>query len=157
MLLEDFFTGPGRNVLDREILTEIIIPLREERYGTTFIKLSRNTADLAKLNCAVKIVVNKGRCDDIRIALGVAADRPIRAKKAEQAMKGQEVKDEVIEKAAQKVVEDIAPRTSARSTAKYRRQVSQVLVKRAIKQAIDRAKAEEVKLKTGSETSCEKK
>ena len=136
--LEDFFTGPGRNILDREILTEIVVPLRGERCGTTFMKLSRNSVDLAKLSCAVRIVVSGGRCDDISIALGVLANRPIRAKKAEQAIIGQEIRDEVIEKAAQKVVEDIAPRTSARSTAEYRTRVSQVLVKRLIKVAIDR-------------------
>lgn len=139
VLLEDFFTGAGQNVLDGEVLVEIVVPLQGEQYGTAFIKLTRNSADLAKVNCAAKITVSNGRCDDIRIALGVVADKPIRAKKAEQAIRGEEIKDEVIEGAAQKVIEDITPRTSARSTAEYRTQVSQVLVKRVIKQAIDRA------------------
>ncbi len=140
VLLEDFFTGPGKNVLDHEVLTEIVVPLRGEQYGTAFIKLSRNSADLAKINCAVKITVSGGRCDDIRIALGVVADKPIRAKKAEEVIRGKPISDEVIEGVAQKVIEDISPRTSARSTAEYRRQVSKVLVKRTIKQAIERAK-----------------
>ena len=81
VVLEDFFTGPGENILDSEILTEIIILLRGERYGTTFMKLSRNSADLTKGNGVVKIVVSDSRCDDIRIALGVLADRPIRTKR----------------------------------------------------------------------------
>ena len=138
VLLEDFFTGAGQNILDWEVLTEIVVPLREEQYGTAFIKLTRNSADLAKVNCAVKITVSGGRCDDIRIVLGAVADKPVRAKKAEQAIRGEEIKDEVIEEAAQKVIEDIAPITDARSTAKYRKWVSQVLVKRLIKEAIDR-------------------
>jgi len=140
VLLEDFFTGAGQNVLDQEILTEIVVSMPAGQYGTAFAKLTRNSVDLAKVNCAVKITVSGGRCDDIRIVLGAVADRPVRAKKVEQAIKGQEIKDEVLEEAAQKVIEDIAPITDVRSTAEYRAQVSQVLVKRTIKQAINRAK-----------------
>ena len=68
------------------------------------------------------------------------ADRVVRAKEAEQAMGGEEIRDEVIEEAAQKVIEDIAPITDARSNAEYRMQVSKVLVTRTMKQAIERAK-----------------
>lgn len=138
VLLEDFFTGSGQNVLKQELLTEIIIPRESGRYGTAFDKKRRSSADLAKLNCAVKITVSDGKCDDIRIALGVVADKPIRAKKAEQAVRGKSISDEVIEGAAQKVTEDISPRTSARSTAWYRTEVSKVLVRRLIKLAIER-------------------
>ena len=115
------------------------MPMPSGQYGTAFAKLTRNSVDLAKVNCAVKITVSGGRCDDIRIVLGAVADRPVRAKKVELAIKGQETKDEVLKEAAQKVIEDIAPITDVRSTAAYRAQVSQVLVKRTIKQAIERA------------------
>ena len=139
VLLEDFFTGAGQNILDGEVVSEIVIPLPGEQCGTTFIKLTRNSVDLAKVNCAVKITVSDGRCKDIRIVLGAVADKAVRARKAEQAIKDEEIKDEVIEGAAQKVIEDITPITDARSTAEYRAQVSKVLVKRAIKQASERA------------------
>jgi len=140
ILLEDFFTGAGQNVLDQEILTEIVVPLQAGQYGTAFAKLTRNSVDLAKVNCAVKITISAGRCDDIRVVLGAVADRPIRAKRVEMCIKGQETRDEVIEESAQKVIEDITPITDVRSTAEYRARVSQVLVKRTIKQAIERAK-----------------
>ena len=140
VLLEDFFTGAGQNILDREVLAEIVVPIRGEQYGAAFMKLTRNSVDLAKVNCAVKITVSGGRCDDIRIVFGAMADRLVRAKNAEQVVRGREIKDEVVEEAAQKVIEDVAPITDARSTAEYRVQVSQVLLKRVIKQAIDRAK-----------------
>jgi carbon-monoxide dehydrogenase medium subunit len=140
VLLENFFTGAGQNVLDQEILTEIVVPLQAGQYGTAFAKLTRNSVDLAKVNCAVKITVSGGRCVDSIIALGAVADRPIRAKRVEMCIKGQETMDEVIEESAQKVLEDITPITDVRSTAEYRARVSQVLVKRTIKQAIERAK-----------------
>jgi len=127
-------------VLDQEILTEIVVPMPDGQYGTAFAKLTRNSVDLAKVNCAVKITVSGSRCVDSIIALGAVADRPIRATRVEMCIKGQETRDEVIEEAAQKVIEDITPITDVRSTAEYRAQVSQVLIKRTIKQAIERAK-----------------
>lgn len=138
VLLEDFFTGAGENVLDNEILTEIVIPLREGQYGMAFEKLTRNSSDLAKVNCAIKIIASGSICDEIRIVLGAVADKPVRAKKAEQVIKSEVINDEVIESAARKVIEDIAPITDVRSTARYRTQVSKVLVKRLIKRAIKR-------------------
>ncbi|MFQ5872893.1 MAG: FAD binding domain-containing protein, partial [Dehalococcoidia bacterium] len=124
----------------REILTEIVVSLPAEQCGTALTRLTRTSSDLAKVNCAVQITVSDGRCDDIRVVLGAVADKPVRAKKAEQCIRGQETSDEVLEEAAQGVVEDIAPITDARSTAEYRAQVSKVLVKRTIKQAIERAR-----------------
>ena len=137
VLIEDFFTGAGQNILDHEVLSEIMVPLPEGQYGTAFTKLTRNSADLAKVNCAAKITVSGGVIDDIRIVLGAVADRPVRAKRVEIALKGREIKDEVIDEAARKVVEDITPITDARSTAEYRAQVSQVLTKRVIMRALD--------------------
>jgi CO/xanthine dehydrogenase FAD-binding subunit len=139
VLIEDFFTGAGQNILDHEILSEITVPLPEGQYSTAFTKLTRNSADLAKVNCAAKITVSGGVIDDIRIVLGAVADRPVRAKRVEIALKGREIKDEVIDEAARKVVEDITPITDARSKAEYRAQVSQVLTKRAIMRALDMA------------------
>jgi CO/xanthine dehydrogenase FAD-binding subunit len=134
--LEDFFIGVGQNVLDREILTEIIIPPQKGSYGTAFRSLKRTSVDLCKLNCAVKVVMKKDRFDDIRIVLGAVSPTAVRAKKAEEALRGKEASDENIENAARKIPEDISPVTDGRSTAEYRRQVSQVVVKRLIKQAV---------------------
>jgi len=140
VLLEDFFTGAGENVLDREILTEITVPLPDGQYGAAFTKLTRTTTDLAKINCAVLVVVSGSRCVDIKVVFGAVADRPLRVREVELCIIDQETTDEVIEAAAQKVTECIAPITDVRSTAEYRAQVSQVLAKRTIKQAINRAK-----------------
>jgi len=138
VLVEDFFAGAGENILDGGILTEIVLPMHEKRWGTAYEKIARTSADMAKVNCAVRITVSGGRCDDIRIVLGAVANTPIRARKAEQAIRGKEINDELIERAAQEVVGDIAPITDVRSTIEYRRQVSIVLVARLVRLAIDR-------------------
>ena len=137
--LEDFITGPGQNVLDGEILAETIVPIPSKNSGAAFMQLSRNTADLAKVNCAAKVTIIDGACEDIRIVLGSVSDRPVRAKAAEQLIKGEKITNEILEEAARKAVEDISPISDARSSAEYRRQVSRVLVARTIRQAIERA------------------
>jgi CO/xanthine dehydrogenase FAD-binding subunit len=134
--LEDFFIGVGQNVVDREILIEVILPPQKGSCGTAFLSLKRTSVDLCKLNCAVKVVMKKNRFDDIRIVLGAVSPTAVRAKKTEEALRGKEASDENIENAARKVPEDISPITDGRSTAEYRRQVSQVVVRRLIKQAV---------------------
>lgn len=138
--LEGFFTGPGKNVMNQEVLTEIIIPLEGKQCGTAFQKLSRNSSDLAKINCAVKVDISNGRCNEVKIALGAVADRPVRARKTESVFEGKVIDNGIIEQATVTVAQDIAPITDVRSTADYRIEVSKVLVKRLIKLAIERAK-----------------
>ena len=138
--LEDFITGVNENVLDREILTEILMPSQTGHYGTAFYSLKRTSVDLCKLNCAVKVVMTDNRFDDVKIALGAVAPKAVRAKTAEGVLRGKEASDETIQGAARKVPGDISPITDARSTSEYRTRVSQVVVMRVIKQAVEQAR-----------------
>ena len=132
VLLEDFFTGPGTNVLDREVLTEIIIPLSKKPFGCAFQKMTRSSSDIAKINCAVKIHMADDRCDDIRIVLGAVASRPIRGRNAENVLRGERLTDEVLTKAGDMVCKDIFPIDDVRSTAVCRTDIAEVLVKRLV-------------------------
>jgi probable selenate reductase FAD-binding subunit len=128
VLLEEFFTGPGENALNGEILKEIIVPSPPARCGMAFRKVMRASADLAKVNCAVKIVSRDRICDDVRIAIGGVADTPIRARRTEEIIRGREVNKDVINEAALAVTKEIAPITDVRSTAQYRAHITSVLV-----------------------------
>ena len=139
--IEAFAVGPGENVLDREILTEIFIPQQEPSSGAAFLKLRRSSADLAKASCAVRIAMRDSKCKDIRIVLGAVSDKVLRVKKAEEILKGEKVTDAVIEEAGKKASQEAQPITDVRSTAGYRKQMIEVLVKRLIHLAIERAKA----------------
>jgi len=104
------------------------------------MELTRNSSDVSKVTCAVRVSVRDGKCDEIKIALGSVADRIVRAKKAEETVSGRKLDEGVIEEAAENVVHDISPITDVRSEADYRIHVSKVLVKRAINRAIERIK-----------------
>jgi len=136
--LVDFFTGSGKNELNDEILAEIIVPISESQNHTSFIKITRNSSDLAKVNCAVKITLKAGKRRDIKIVLGAVADRAIRAKNVESVLKGSEITDELVGRASQNVVRDIDPISDVRSTTEYRSHVSQIIVKRGVMRAIKR-------------------
>lgn len=143
--MEEFATGTGENVLDCEILTEIIVPQQEEPFGTAFIKLKRSSADLAKVSCAVSIMMKGGKCEDLRIVLGAVAAKVFRAKAAEEVMRGEKVTDAVIEEAGKRANQEAQPITDVRSTAEYRMQMISVLTKRMIYSSLERLRQREDK------------
>jgi len=132
--------GSGENILDCEILTKIIVPRQEEPFGAAFKKLKRSSADLAKVSCAVRIVMRDSKCEEIRIVLGAVADKVFRAKKAEEFLRGEKVTDAMIEEAGKRASQEAQPITDVRSTSEYRSQMIEVLVRRLIPLSIERAK-----------------
>ncbi len=78
------------------------------------------------------------RCEDLRIALGVVAPRPIRAKKAEVALKGKIISEQALQEIGEIALSEASPRDSIRGEAWYRSEMIRVLVKRAMLSAIDR-------------------
>jgi len=92
--------------------------------------------DLAMVGVAVVVVADDGICSDIRIALGAVAPTPIRARQAENIVRGQKLSEELIERTAWRAAEECRPISDHRASAEYRREMVKVLTKRAINQAI---------------------
>ncbi|MDI7260846.1 MAG: xanthine dehydrogenase family protein subunit M [Thermodesulfobacteriota bacterium] len=164
--MEQFFAGPGETLLQQdEILTEIVIPKPLPNTGSAYWKHQRRQAlDLPILGVAVLLSLDKSTvtcpdllcntspistvlhsleedeliCKEIRIALGVAAPTPIRAKKAEDFLRGKKLSDELLEKVALTASEEAQPRDSIRGEAWYRRDMIKVLVKRMAMRCIER-------------------
>lgn len=136
--IEEFFIGPRKTVLEKnEFLAEIIIP-KKAGYATSFIKFGRRKAlTLAIVNVAVAVKLDKNnRIEDCRISLGAVAPTPIRAYKAEENLIGQNVSEGLLEEAGIVASEEISPISDLRASADYRRHLTKVLVKRALKNAI---------------------
>jgi CO/xanthine dehydrogenase FAD-binding subunit len=136
--LEDFFTGPNETVLgDGEMLQEIRVPNLPPHSRGSYQKLTpRRSMDLAIVGVAAVVVAEDGICKDIRIALGAVAPTPIRARRAEEIIRGQKLSDEVIERAAQIGAGECHPIDDHRASARYRCDMVEVLTKRAIQQAL---------------------
>jgi carbon-monoxide dehydrogenase medium subunit len=97
--------------------------------------------DIAVVCGAVMVQLNNGTCQNARIALGAVGPTPLRATRAEAALRGQAVTDEVIEEASRLASEEARPIDDVRSTAEYRREMVRVLTRRGLRQAMERARA----------------
>ena len=144
VLLEEFFSGPGRTVLrSDEILTDIQVPSPLPYTGGAYLKLSPREKDLATVAVAAIIILDlEGRaCQDAKIVLGAVAPTVIRSSKAEGVLKGKVLEEDVIEGSAQMASQEAQPISDIRASAEYRREMVTVLTKRAIKQALELAKS----------------
>jgi CO/xanthine dehydrogenase FAD-binding subunit len=136
--IEDFFTGPNQTVLNgEELVREIQVSDLPPHSKGVYLKLSpRRAMDLAVVGVAVVVVTKSGTCDDIRIALGAVAPTPVRARRAEDSIRGRKWSDGAIEKAAGITAEESRPISDHRASAEYRSEMVKTLTRRAIKQAI---------------------
>jgi carbon-monoxide dehydrogenase medium subunit len=133
--LEEFFKGPGQTVMSaEEVLSEINIPKTHPRLVGEYIKFSpREMMDLAYVGIAVAYNLgDDDRCDGVRIVLGAVAPTPIRAKRAETALEGQNLTETLAEKVGQIAAEEAKPISDVRSSADYRRAMVGVMTTRAI-------------------------
>ena len=136
--LEKFFRGPGKTVLKPgEMLTEIRLRPTSNKEGSAYAKVGRRQAlTLAVLNAAARVRLDgKGHCAEVSIAIGAAAPKPLRAHKAEAALRGKPVSAETIAAAAEVAAAEIKPIDDVHGTAWYRRQLTRVLVARVLARA----------------------
>ncbi len=136
--LDNFFIGPKKTVIDGELLAEVRVPTSSEGRGI-FYKLGPRNApeDICIVSAAVYGVPDgeTRAWKELRIALGAVAPTPIRARNAEERLKGQPLDAKLVNEAARVAAEkDAQPISDIRGSADYRREMVYVLVKRALEQ-----------------------
>lgn len=143
MLLEDFFVGPGQTLLEAgEILLEFVIPPLPPHTGSAYWKHTRRAAmELPLLGVAVMISLKDDMktCKAARIGMGVLAPTPIRARNAEEIMKGKRIDETLLKKAGETAADECKARDSTRGLAWYRKDMVQVLFRRMALLAMNRA------------------
>jgi carbon-monoxide dehydrogenase medium subunit len=139
--LEDFFVSVRETVLGKdEMLKEIVVPSQPQRIGASFQKIGRTNVDIALVNVAARLVLGgNGVCEDARVVLGAVAPTPIRARKAEEMLVGGKPSEKMFDEAAKVAASEAAPISDLRATAEYRREMCEVLVRRALAEACARA------------------
>ena len=142
----EFFRGVKKNALEPgDIVTAIVIPPLAADEHAAYIKHSvRKAMDLAIVGVAAWIKLDGNKCVDARIALGAVAVTPVRAPHAEKALIGQEITDELLEKAGLAAMEDCRPISDVRASAEYRHDMIRVFTKRAVKKAMEGYKEDEI-------------
>ncbi len=140
--IEEFFVDAGKTAVGRnEIVTEIVVPVPPLGSAGAFLKLSKTSEDIAKVNAAVMVSVSGDTCTSARIALGSVAPTPVRAVEAEQVLQGRPLSAKAIAEAAEAACEAVAPISDVRSTAAYRNEMVRVLVRDALVRAVSRVPA----------------
>ncbi len=142
VLVENFFKGPGESHLKPgEILTQIMIPNPLKKSSGAYLKLMRRAAmDLAQVGIAACLSFDSEKriCREARIALGAVGLTPIRALKAEQFLLNKELNEMVGKEAGKIAAQESNPRSSLRASKEYRREMIEVLTKRAVMAAYNR-------------------
>ncbi len=136
--VEKFFVDYQRTSLKNdELVTGIVLPAPQAGTGTAFINLVRTHADIAKVTVAVSLAVKNGVCSNTRIALGSVASTVIRAKKAEAVLEDKKASQQLINQAAEVAAGETSAISDVRSTAEYRKDVTRILVVRALNKALE--------------------
>jgi carbon-monoxide dehydrogenase medium subunit len=139
--LDQFFTGPNSTVLNRnEVLSQIIIPKEIEQFKGIYLKHGpRKAMDIGIVNIAILLDadVSSGFCNQIMIALGAVAPRPIRAKKAEALLNANRLTSELIQEAAEVASDEATPISDFRASAGYRKDLVKNLVAKGIDQILN--------------------
>ncbi len=138
--VDDFFVDLFENALsDDEILTEVRIPTPGANTGGAYIKVERKVGDYAVSAVAVQLTMEGDRCTAARIGLTNVSPVPMRAKGAEAVLVGNVVTDDVLEAAGQAAAAECDPSPDLRGSVAYKRDLTRVITKRAIRKAVERA------------------
>lgn len=140
--VEDFCTAPGKNVLKPgELLVSLHFPAPKPHSGAHYIRfIPRNEMDIAVAGAGVSVVLDNGNFASARVALASVAPTPLFVKEAGEALAGQPVNDESIQRAAEIAKQAAKPIDDMRGTKRYRKHLCEVLTRRALHIAVERAR-----------------
>jgi carbon-monoxide dehydrogenase medium subunit len=139
--IEDFFVSLFTTALKHdEILTEIRIPVPPARSGGAYFKLERKVGDFATAAVAVQLTLDdKGACQKVGIGLTNVGPTPVKARKAEEFLRGKKLDEANINQAAQLAADESAPSPDLRGPVEYKKGFVKELTKRALTRALERA------------------
>jgi carbon-monoxide dehydrogenase medium subunit len=121
-----------------EMLVEVRLPGLPPGSGSAFEEFSRRHGDFALAGIAALLVVDGGRCRVARLAAAGAGPTPIRLGAAEAILEGEPLTDEAIDAAAARALELVEPDSDIHASADYRRHLTRVLARRALRRARER-------------------
>jgi aerobic carbon-monoxide dehydrogenase medium subunit len=139
--IEDFFLTLFSTALQHdEILTEIRIPIPLPRSGGAYLKLERKVGDFATAAVAVQLTLDdKGACQKVGIGLTNVGPTPVKARKAEDFLRGKKLDEANIAQAAQLAADEADPSADLRGPVEYKKGLVKELAKRALTRALQRA------------------
>lgn len=140
--IDEFFVDTFTTALQPdEILTEVRVPQGGEAKGGAYLKLERKVGDFAIAAVGAQLVFDRsGAVSDAGIGCCNVGSKSLRAKRAEDALRGTKADEGAIARAAKLAAEECDPAGDLRGPADYKRDVVRVLTTRALRLATRRAR-----------------
>ena len=137
-----FFTDLFTTALSSgEILTEIRIPIPLLGSGGAYFKLERKVGDFAMAGVAAQLTLGKDDvCERAGIGLTNVGLTPVKARRAEEALRGKKIDGESIKRVAQLAAQESEPTADLRGSQEYKRDLVRVLAIRALDRALERSR-----------------
>ena len=135
---------PGRTSLEPgEIVAALLLPPRELRSGARYLRFTpRREMDIAIAGAGVAVTLGtSGEIKSARITLASVAPVPLRAAAAEAKLAGEVPTAALLAEAGRIAAGEARPISDTRASADYRRQLVEVLTRRALEAALDEARA----------------
>lgn len=130
----ELFAGYYETTLKQgEIIAAIDVPVRPE-WTSHYAKVTtRAQHDWPALGISVSAKLSGKRIDDIRVVLSAAVDRPTRLSAAEAVLRGADIEDAVLARAADAAIGEVQIESDLRGSADYKRHLLRVHLGRAIR------------------------
>jgi carbon-monoxide dehydrogenase medium subunit len=118
-----------------ELLTAVEIPRPKPEARCFYYKLGKRKADaISIVSVATLLELEAGSIRDVRIALGAVGPVAMRAKKAEELLRGGKPSASLLSSAASAAAAESRPIDDFRAGARYRRDMVETLVLRGLRQ-----------------------
>ncbi|MYD91288.1 MAG: xanthine dehydrogenase family protein subunit M [Caldilineaceae bacterium SB0662_bin_9] len=141
--VEDFCTGPGSTVLDAgELLVSLSLPTPPAGFGAGYLRfIPRNEMDIAVVGAGVSVILDGDTVVEGRVSLGAVAPTPLFVQECSDAMAGQALSEALITEVGRLAEQAARPISDMRGTVAQRKHLSNVLTRRAMQIAVDRARS----------------
>lgn len=130
--LEEFFIAPGKTALRPDELIKGFEVKKAEHSGVYMKLSSRKSFSIAKVSVAVALWMEGSRIGGVSVTMGAVGPVILRALKTEKYLRGKELSEVLAGEAAKIIMGESRPVTDHRSNAVYRKEMTGVLLKRAL-------------------------
>jgi CO/xanthine dehydrogenase FAD-binding subunit len=138
---DEFFVSEFTTALaPDELVAAVEVPALDPGTGTAFVEYARRHGDFALGGAAAIVKLGRdGRCERATIALLSAGPAPVRAKAAEQQLRGAKLDDSSIRAASAEAVRGLRPTSDLHGSTEYRIGLLRTMTERALTKAAQRA------------------
>lgn len=140
--VDDWFQGLMATALhEDEILVELRVPAWPAGSGGAYLKFPHPASRFAVVGVGALVTLDKeGKCTRASVGVTGAGTKAVRAKGVEAALTGKKLDAATIEAAAQKAADGVDVQADLQGSVEYKSHLCRVFAKRAITEAVKRAR-----------------